>query len=588
MFNIIRIIMVIWGGLFVFNSSYAGDFLPPDEAFSFNHNIEKKRIRLQWAIAPGYYLYQQRLSVYDQGADKKTALPITFISTSALKHDRNFGEVPIFFDQLIAAVNVDDISSNSLLIEYQGCSKKGLCYQPQVKTVTLPNLDTEPKDFDIQALHESTSSIATFLSDASFTMVVLVFLLLGVGLSFTPCILPMIPILSGIIVGQGAPLTARKGALLSAFYVLGMSISYALAGVLAATLGAKGNVQMYLQNPWVIGSFAAVFVLLSLSMFGFYSLALPAFIQNRLHGISNKQKGGSLTGVFVMGALAALIVSPCVSAPLAGALVFISSTGDKWVGGSALFALGIGMGLPLIAIGAGGGRLVPKAGMWMNHVKVFFGVVLLLVAIWLLSRILSAGISQLLTATLIIVYALYLGALESIRNVHFALKSASFLLLLYGAALFFPIVNGNLQQSLFSQEQALIPRSEKLSHGQQGGLLFSQVGNQAELQKKLAQASAKQQPVLLDFYADWCTACIDMQNNVFNKASVVQALAGYRLLQIDVTDNNQENQRLLDAFSVFGPPSVIFFDSQGQEQKALRIQGEVTAEAFLGYLKRIQ
>jgi thiol:disulfide interchange protein DsbD len=371
--------------------------------------------------------------------------------------------------------------------------------------------------------------------------------------------------------------------LLSSAYVLGMATSYAFAGIIAATFGAQGNLQAYMQNPWVISVFAGVFVALSLSMFGLYNLALPSKLQNALYNLSNKQKGGHFFGVFVMGALSALVVSPCVSAPLAGALVFISSTGDKLVGGLALFALGIGMGLPLIAIGAGGGKLVPKAGVWMNHVKHFFGVILLAVAIWLVSRIIPASVTIMLWAVLFIAYGIHNGALEPATGDIARLgKAASFLMLVYGTLLFIGAMSGGtdpLKPLQFTQGSSATATIEKP--------LFTRIKNDAELTQAIALAKQQNKPVMLDFYADWCTACIDMEKNVFSKAETHAALAGFVVLQIDVTKNTKDDKAVLNRFNLFGPPSILFFKN-GEQLKEKSLQGEMLMADFIKHVQSIE
>jgi thiol:disulfide interchange protein DsbD len=580
--------------------SFAGDFLPPDQAFQYQATQEANHIQVHWKIEHGYYLYEQRIYAYVESDDENIDLPIQFASKSELKLDKNFGEVAVFFDTADASVDISGLDSGkqTVSIEYQGCAKDGLCYQPQIKTIDI-NQAASPtnKTTSVKAVKataeepvdstnnmSSTADISRFLEHASLLSTVGIFLLLGIGLSLTPCILPMIPILSGIIVGHGDKLTTRHGILLSSAYVLGMAVSYALAGVIAATFGAQGNIQTYMQNPWVISVFALVFVVLSLSMFGLYNLALPTRLQNALYNLSNKQKGGHLMGVFVMGALSALVVSPCVSAPLAGALVFISSTGDKLVGGLALFALGIGMGFPLIAIGAGGGKLVPKAGMWMNHVKHFFGVILLAVAIWLLSRIIPNAASMMLWALLLIIYGIHSGALEPATSSGSRLgKAASFLLVFYGCLLFIGSVSGStdpLKPMQFMQTSNNVIQENKQPE------LFTRIQNNEDLTKAIKAAADQHKPVMLDFYADWCTACIDMENNVFNKDHVHAALNDFVVLQIDVTANTAEDQAVLNRFHLFGPPSMLFF-KDGKQLEEQTLQGELPADDFVKHIKNI-
>lgn len=572
--------------------SFAGEFLPPDQAFSFSHDQQGNTLSLSWQIESGYYLYEQRISAFYETDTGVENLPLTFNSQSEIKHDKNFGEVPVFFHKAQASVALNSLPEgyHSIQVEYQGCAKNGLCYQPQTREITLQPLThavsnaapAEATKSTRLADLNSTDSISSFLAGADFFTTVAIFLLLGIGLSLTPCILPMVPILSGIIVGQGESLTARRGIALSSAYVLGMAFTYAFAGVLAATFGAQGNLQLYMQNPWVISVFSLVFVALSLSMFGFYNLALPSNISNAIYSLSNKQQGGHLISVFVMGALSALVVSPCVSAPLAGALVFISSTGDKLMGATALFMLAIGMGLPLIAIGAGGGKLVPKAGAWMNQVKNLFGVILLGVAIWLLSRILPATVSMLLWAVLLIFYGVHSGALEPVASGKARLyKAASFTLLFYGCLLLIGAVTGGTDPLHPLQ---LVQQHETQS-SQETATLFTRVSANEELDNAIKAASAAGQPVMLDFYADWCTACLDMEKHVFSQASVQQALKPFVLLQVDVTHNSKEHQKILDRFGLFGPPSLIFFDTHGKEIQGKRIQGELPAEAFIDHIE---
>jgi thiol:disulfide interchange protein DsbD len=613
----------------------AGNFLPPDQAFQFSHSQNGNTLELNWKIEHGYYLYEQRVFAYIETEAENIDLPLAFISKSEIKQDKNFGAVPVFFDAAQANVDISSINSTTknntnnptekspnnnnlpktITIEYQGCAKDGLCYQPQTKTIEVSflsatnnqpmantvtnaviNNTSTPKK--VEAASEktvsttavavtnnnlnSTADISRFLQHASFLSTIGIFLLLGIGLSLTPCILPMVPILSGIIVGHGKNLSTRQGILLSSAYVLGMASSYALAGILAATFGAQGNLQAYMQNPWVISVFAGVFVVLSLSMFGLYNLALPSRMQNALYSLSNQQKGGHLFGVFVMGALSALVVSPCVSAPLAGALVFISSTGDKLMGGLALFALGIGMGLPLIAIGAGGGKLVPKAGAWMNHIKHFFGVILLAVAIWLLSRIIPAQITMLLWAILLITYGINTGALEPATSDTAKLgKAGSFMLLLYGIVLFIGAMSGGtdpMKPLQLIQNSKVNITTEKP--------LFTRIKNTTELTQAIILAKQQNKTVMLDFYADWCTACIDMEKNVFSKAETQAALADFVVLQIDVTKNSKDDKEVLNRFNLFGPPSILFFKN-GEQLKEKSLQGEMPMNEFIAHVKSI-
>lgn len=588
--------------------SAAGEFLPPDQAFGFSSRQNGEQLTLSWQIAPGYYLYQQRIHAYP--GDDATKIPLTFTSESVIKDDKNFGKVPVFFKQAQALIKLNSSSlpaeGSTITIEYQGCAKNGLCYQTQYQDLDIApfkkgdapiakaseasliasNLPLKKK---AELALNSTADIAGFLKTAGFWTTIGVFFVLGAGLSLTPCILPMVPILSGVIVGHGQQLTAIRGFSLSASYVLGMSATYAMVGVLAATLGAKGNLQIFMQNPWAISLFAAVFILLALSMFGLYTLQLPISWQNRLNNLSTHQHGGHFSGVFVMGALAALVASPCVSAPLAGALVYISSTGDTLLGATALFSLGLGMGIPLLALGAGGGKLVPRAGVWMNQVKIFFGVVLIGVAIWLLSRIISGPISLLLWASLLIFYGIYTGALDAAEPGTARLRKAtSFSILLYGCILLVGAAAGG-SNPLSPIHLSSTPETDnQQGTGSPSALSFQRISSGAELDQALTLARQSGKPVMLDFYADWCTACIDMEEGVFSEASVNSALSPYQLLQVDITDNTEDHRTLMDKFGLYGPPSVLFFAANSRELAGVRIQGELDKTEFLEHLKRVE
>lgn len=587
----------------------AGNFLPTDQAFAFSSQQNDGKLRISWHIEHGYYLYKDRTHVYP-GEENEKEVAISFLTDSVIKDDKNFGEVPVFFDNASATVDLNALASSEnsriITVEYQGCAKSGLCYQPQYVELNIAPFTPDktaaaitaaktisPADIKITETNElsSTDDIANFLKTAGFWTTVGVFFILGAGLSLTPCILPMVPILSGVIVGHGKQLTALRGLSLSGSYVLGMSATYATVGVLAATLGAKGNLQIYMQNPWAISAFAFVFVVLALSMFGAYTLQLPISWQNRLNNISTHQHSGNYGGVFAMGALAALVASPCVSAPLAGALVYISSTGDSMLGASALFSLGLGMGIPLLALGAGGGKLIPKAGMWMNQVKTVFGVVLLGVAIWLLSRIVAGQITLLLWAGLLIFYGIYTGALDAAEpGIARLRKATSFSLLLYGCILLVGAATGGsdpfapITLSATTSTTTTNPNGDNSS----SALGFRRISSGSELDQALAQASSDGKPVMLDFYANWCTACIDMEESVFSEASVNTALSPYQLLQVDITDNTDEHRALMDRFGLYGPPSVLFFSPNSKELAGVRIQGELSETEFLEHLKNVK
>jgi len=394
----------------------------------------------------------------------------------------------------------------------------------------------------------------------------------------------MIPILSSIIVGQGSGLTTRKAFLLSLVYVLAMAATYTAAGVAAAASGE--NLQAAFQNPWILSSFAAVFVLLSLSMFGFYELQMPNFIQSRLTEISNKQQGGTIAGVAIMGFLSALIVGPCVAAPLAGALIYIGQTGDMVLGGLALFALSLGMGAPLIAIGTSAGKLLPRAGMWMDAVKAVFGVMLIGVAIWMLERIIPEPVALALWAVLFMVSAIYMGALEGLKAESTGWtkfwKGLGLILFIYGVLLLIGAAAGS--RDMFQPLRSLAGASQ--GPQQQAELHFKQIKGLDGLQQALADARAQNKPVMLDFYADWCVSCKEMEKLTFADPQVQAALQNAVLLQADVTPNDELDTELYKHFGIIGPPAIIFYDRQGKELRNYRVVGYMPATRFTNHVIR--
>jgi thiol:disulfide interchange protein DsbD len=409
--------------------------------------------------------------------------------------------------------------------------------------------------------------------------------LAGILLAFTPCVFPMVPILSGIIVGQGEQLTPLKAFWLSLVYVLAMALTYTVAGVLAGLFGQ--NLQAVFQNPWIISAFVLVFIALALSMFGFFELQLPGRLQTRLSEVSGQQQGGSLWGVAVMGFLSALIVGPCVAPPLMAALIVIGASGDAWLGGSALFALSMGMGLPLIAFGVSAGKLVPRAGAWMVVVRQVFGVGLLALAIWMLERILPGGIIMLLWGVLAIGCGIYLGAFDAlsaeVSGWKRLWKTLGLVLVLLGAAEIIGAAAGG--------DYWLRPlesfRSGKAAASVQEPSAFQRIKSVADLEAAVQQAQAANQVAMLDFYADWCVECIRMERNTFHEPEVQTLLAAMRPLQADVTANDEIDQQLMREFGIIGPPAILFFDRKGQEMKAWRLIGYFPPEEFAAHLERV-
>lgn len=554
------------------------EFLPVDQAFSYQASFSDEQLEVRFDIADHYYLYLSRLSLKQDGQ----SIPFTTEQTPIEKEDEYFGLVKIFKHQ--ATLFAQTTSTSPVTLGFQGCAEAGLCYPPQKREISMVELTPAAK-VDVNTVDaEDVSSITALLQSGSLAWQMLIFFALGVGLAFTPCVFPMIPILSSIIVGQGN-ITTRRAFVMSLTYVIAMAMAYASAGVLVGYFGAKANIQLYLQSPWVLGSFAGVFVLLSLSMFGFYELQLPRALQDKLNSINQNQQGGQLLSVAIMGVLSALVVSPCVSAPLAGTLVYISTTGDALLGGAALLALGLGMGLPLLLIGTGGSRFLPKAGVWMNAVKNVFGVALLGVAIWLLERIVPAGVTMTLWATLLICSGVFLGAFEQGTQGWARLfKAVGLITCFYGALLILGAASGqkNPLQPLGASQLGNSQTSSAqvaVAHDTSNMITSSNEFNQA-----LQDASNIQQIAVLDFYADWCIACKIMDAEIFSQADTQQKMQNVSFIQLDMTKNTDDQLNLLNQFGLFGPPAVLFF-SQGKELADLRIVGEVDKQTFMKHLQ---
>jgi thiol:disulfide interchange protein DsbD len=479
-------------------------------------------------------------------------------------------------------------------VTYQGCAEMGLCYPPQTRHFTVnwpgnPDQSTTPST-PSKASTETAGGLADYLASSSSLLIIGTFFLLGLGLTFTPCVLPMLPILAGAIAGQGQDLSVRKGLTLSLAYVLGMATTYTAAGVLVGYFGASMNLQAAMQNPLALSIFAGVFVILSLSMFGFYELQLPAFLRDRLNrlgqqpGQASEASGpGRYLGLALLGLISALVVSPCVSAPLAGALIYISTTGDAFLGGTALFALSLGMGVPLLLVGAGGGRLLPRAGNWMLAVKSFFGVLLLALAISLLDRFLPGQLTLILWGLLGVIYASHLGSGKELqtgwqktqRGLAIALGVYALALLLGGLA---------------GQEDPLQPLaggliSTKASSSVAEKNLFTRLDSPDALHSQLAAAASQDLPVVLDFYADWCASCQVMEKEVFRHLNPEDYAGQILFLQADVTRNTAEHSALMQEYGIFGPPALLYFQASGEEITSLRDVGELGLEEFR---KRLQ
>ncbi len=579
-------------------------FLPVGEAFPYQIDQQGSQLSIIWDSADEYYLYKKKFYL-KQGKEKFKA--ITFSEEGELKHDEAFGEVIVFYHQVEARFDLTQLAPNTpTILGFQGCADAGLCYPPQkieldidwqaVKAPTTKSITNNSAEKIITS--EPTTQAATsndenesWIEGKSWFSVVGLFFILGLGLTFTPCVLPMVPILTSIVIGQQKH-TPAKGFVLSTTYVLGMAITYAAAGVTVGLLGAGANIQAWMQTPWILTIFAILFLVLSLSMFGLYELQLPSGLRNRLNNMNQKQKGGSLISVFLMGVLSALVVSPCVSAPLAGALVYLSTTGDAWLGGSALLALGLGMGTPLIILGTSGASMMPKAGGWMDQIKAFFGILLIGVAIWLLSRFLDATLILAMWGILAIVYAIYLGAIEPIEpaqtGVKRTVKGLAFVVLTYGVLALIGALQGNDDplKPLASSHAAMNSSSD---HNSNLASPFKNIDNKTQLDAAVKNhlAANPNGAVMLDYYADWCIACKVMEKEVFHHSDVQAHWPELLWLQIDVTDQTPEQVELMTQFNLFGPPSMLFFTKDGELEKH-RILGEMHKEEFTNHLNKVK
>lgn len=574
------------------------ELLSPDQAYAFGAITEyPNRIVGDWMIADGYYLYKDKIKAHVVGLDGVT-LTVSEYPESIHQTDPQFGDVEVFRGPISVRFDVNGLKSvpESLSAEFdfQGCADLGVCYPPEKKTVTFTAQDLAM--FDLSASPDASEpapasqglqvseqdAIAQKLASGNLFVTLLSFLGFGLLLALTPCVFPMIPILSGIIVGHGEKISTSQSFMLSLVYVLAMAVVYAMVGVIAGLTGA--NLQVWFQNPWVLIGFAAVFIALAFSMFGFYELQMPTSIQSKLTEVSNRQRGGNLLSAAVMGVLSALIVGPCVTAPLMGALIFISQTGSAVLGGLALFAMGLGMGAPLLLIGLSAGKLLPKAGVWMDSVKAVFGVMMLGVAIWFLERILPSSVTLLMWAMLLILSGVYMGALSAPHqhDEHKwfpAWRGIAIALLVYGILMLIGVASGS--GTPLQPLKGLGFASAGVELQPAAGLNFETVADASALDARLAEAQATGRPVMLDVTAEWCAICQEMEHFTFSDPSVKQALSGVTLLQADVTDNNEQNKALLKHFGLVGPPAILYWTAEGTEQPAYRLVGFTPAEAFI-------
>jgi thiol:disulfide interchange protein DsbD len=544
------------------------ELLEPEKAFRFSARTSERGVEVEFAIANGYYMYRDKFRFT---ADGDVRLGEPQFPAGARHKDEFFGEVETYRRNVRIVIPAQGEGRFDLKVISQGCADVGVCYVPMESRATL----------HLAAAAGGSAPVSIFSSDVEIArlfegnalLVLGGFLLFGLLLTFTPCVLPMIPILSAIIAGEGQSLNKWRGLALSASYVLGMALAYALAGVAAAYSGSM--IAAALQNAWVLGAFALIFVALALSMFGFYELRLPGFLHHRLHGAQRRIRGGQIASVAAMGVLSAVIVSPCVAAPLAGALLYISQTRDVVLGGAALFSMALGMGVPLMIVGVSEGALLPKAGAWMEGVRKFFGVLLLAVALYIVSPVVPVAAQMIAWAALLIGSAVFLRAVDplpaSASGWWRLWKALGIVALVAGIALLVGALTGGRDvlrplASIGAEQPARQP------------LPWMRIASSGELDARLRSPG---KIVMLDFYADWCVSCKEMESFTFSDPRVRAELDQMLLLQVDVTANNESDKALLKRFSLFGPPGIIFFDAEGRELKGLRVIGYQNAERFL-------
>ncbi|WP_223556043.1 protein-disulfide reductase DsbD [Pseudomonas sp. BF-R-01] len=541
------------------------EFLPVEKAFVFtSERLESGETQLYWQITDGYYLYQKRLKFDGLPAELHPVLP-----EGESHSDEFFGEQPVYRQGL--ELKIPAGATGQIKVGFQGCADAGLCYPPQTQVVDLGG------SVVASAANEAPDqALASSLQQRALGWSLLVFFGLGLLLAFTPCSLPMLPILAGMIVGSGA--TPKRGFALATSYVVSMALVYAAMGVLAALLGA--NLQALLQNPWLLGSFAAVFVLLALPMFGFFELQLPVAVRDRLENVSRNQRGGSLIGAGVLGALSGLLVGPCMTAPLAGALLYIAQSGNALHGGLILFAMGIGIGVPLLLLVTVGNRFLPKPGAWMNLLKGVFGFLFLATALLMLRPVLDESLWIGLCGALLLIAA-YSAWKQSqgFGRVAHLFGASSLLLGLWGSLLMIGAAGGG--DDLLKPLQVYSAANAGNVARPVGHEAFTTIKDPAALQRELDAAQAQGQWVLLDYYADWCVSCKVMEKQVFGQPRVLDALSDVRLLRLDVTADNAASRELLGRYKVPGPPSFLWIGADGIERRSQRITGEVDADTFL-------
>lgn len=589
------------------------EFLDVDDAFAITTDELDNEFIIRWTIADGYYLYKHRFSFVASGVD----LGEPIIPDGLQKVDEYFGEVEVYYKHIEINLPFTNAAEKVVLtVKYQGCADAGLCYTPTKRYLTyerqtdgtlkltsgvgtkIPGVASTPikskvdkpiedksiRSIDKDAFVGEAQSLASVLENESLLWTLLAFLGAGLLLTFTPCVLPMIPILSGIIAGQGKDITPAKAFRLSFVYVQAMAITYAILGVLVAQAGS--SLSGYLQSPVILIVVAGIFVLLAFSMFGLFEIKLPSFIESRVHGITANHRGGNYIGVAIMGIISTLIVSPCTSAPLTAALLFIAKSGNAFMGGLSLYFLGLGMGIPLLIIGVSEGRLIPKAGAWMDTVKLLFGFIMLGMALYITSHLIPGPLYLLLWAILLIIASNLFGAFNSETTVSGLIKRSIAIILfiigtiyLIGAAM----GNGRMLQPLVGLHSSQSEKSESTA------LVFKKVTGLKELQDNLLQAKKMGRPVMVDFFADWCVACFELEDYTFSDPKVQSLLKAKNvlLLKADVTANSDVDVEMMQHFNIFGLPAILLFDFLGNEKVDMRVTGFEDAETFLKRLNAV-
>lgn len=577
-----------------FNDADQEAILHPDQAFIVSaQSIAENIIHVRWEIAKGYYLYKDKFNF--SFSDNNITVSDIQLPEGKQKLDPNFGDVQVYYYNVNTELTIKrsrpDITTAELLVTYQGCKEDTLCYPPTNKSLPLElttagiavsagrSEKTGPPQQSVQ------NNIAEHLFNDDLLKNIIAFFGFGLLLSLTPCVFPMIPILSGIIVGQGRQITVLHSFYISLAYVFAVALTYAVLGIIAGSFAI--NLQATAQNVWVITTFSLIFVLLALSMFGFYELRLPIpdSWQSKLSNTADQQSG-SLKGAFIMGILSAIIVGPCIAPPLAAALLYISQTGDAVLGGLTLFSMALGMSVPLLMIGTSAGKLLPRSGTWMESVKHIFGVLMLATAIWFMGRVLPAPLVLALWALLLIVCSVYMGVLDKpdYQSPWQKLwRGLGLVMLIYGIICMIGAANGgnNILQPL----QGLATNYADAK--KPGTLAFKTIKDTGDLHYALEQAGRDNKPVMLDFYADWCITCKEMEHGTFADMNVHQSLQNFVLLQADVTKNDTADKQLLQKFDLYGPPAILFFDKQGAEQKPYRVIGFMDSNTFLKHIQQL-